>query len=50
MNGWQLLFWFLRTWFLERAELAAGAMVQVFLLAHGLTRDAWSGNSPKKSA
>ena len=23
MNGWQLLFWFLRAWFLERAELAA---------------------------
>jgi transposase InsO family protein len=23
MNGWQLVFWFLRAWFLERAELAA---------------------------
>jgi hypothetical protein len=23
MNGWQLLFWFLRAWILEPAELAA---------------------------
>ena len=23
MNGWQLLFWFLRAWFLDRAELVA---------------------------